>query len=142
MELPNCGQQCALPACRRLDFLPVVCTACQQCFCTEHTAQHGCVAGGTVLEQLSAEETPALVQGAQTAAVQRCAQPGCNGPGAADHVLTSACTHCKGVFCLRHRHIVCPLQPQEAATTPARAADADTAFAQAKLIVDQQVRHS
>lgn len=36
MELPHVGEQCSLKECRRLDYLPVKCTACKQIFCSEH----------------------------------------------------------------------------------------------------------
>jgi len=36
MEFPDLGEQCSLPDCRRLDFLPIKCSACKQIYCSNH----------------------------------------------------------------------------------------------------------
>lgn len=44
MELPHLGKHCALSQCNRLDFLPILCSACRETFCMEHYkfSTHNC----------------------------------------------------------------------------------------------------
>eukprot|EP00301_Raphidiophrys_heterophryoidea_P014953 c23439_g1_i1.p1 GENE.c23439_g1_i1~~c23439_g1_i1.p1 ORF type:complete len:326 (+),score=57.18 c23439_g1_i1:92-979(+) len=44
MSLLDVGANCALPTCKRLDFLPFKCDSCAKVFCDEHFRhqQHGC----------------------------------------------------------------------------------------------------
>lgn len=47
-DLDAIGAHCALPLCRRLDFLPFLCPSCRQSFCTEHRTEdaHSCTHAG------------------------------------------------------------------------------------------------
>lgn len=47
MEFPDLGEQCSLPSCRQLDFLPFTCNACSKVFCRLHEKydSHNCPEG-------------------------------------------------------------------------------------------------
>eukprot|EP00439_Symbiodinium_sp_Y106_P033790 s5146_g4.t1 len=66
------GAVCSLASCRRQDFLPTVCFACQRPFCKDHYRQedHECEA---LQEAQEPSEVPSPVRRSQ----QRCAAPGC-----------------------------------------------------------------
>eukprot|EP00064_Thunnus_orientalis_P002488 superscaffoldBa00000184_g2495 len=44
MEFPDLGEHCSEKTCKRLDFLPMRCDACQEIFCKDHItyANHKC----------------------------------------------------------------------------------------------------
>lgn len=45
MEFPDLGEHCSEKTCKRLDFLPMKCDACQEIFCKDHVtyAHHKCM---------------------------------------------------------------------------------------------------
>uniref|UniRef100_A0A672MGU1 AN1-type domain-containing protein n=1 Tax=Sinocyclocheilus grahami TaxID=75366 RepID=A0A672MGU1_SINGR len=44
MEFPDLGEHCSEKSCKRLDFLPMKCDACEDIFCKDHItyANHKC----------------------------------------------------------------------------------------------------
>ncbi|KAL7063913.1 hypothetical protein AAHC03_05024 [Spirometra sp. Aus1] len=54
MEFPELGENCALPTCRTLDFLPVRCSGCRKVFCKDHYCYdcHSCPAIGSLERQV------------------------------------------------------------------------------------------
>ncbi|XP_075789036.1 AN1-type zinc finger protein 2B isoform X2 [Pelodiscus sinensis] len=128
MEFPELGAHCSEPACKRLDFLPLKCDACEQIFCTDHItySQHQCTSAYKKDVQVpvcplcntpipvSKGEMPDRVVGehidrdCKSDPAQRkrkiftnkCLKPGCK----QREMMKVICDQCHGNFCLKHRH--------------------------------------
>ncbi|KAM8806984.1 AN1-type zinc finger protein 2B [Eudromia elegans] len=128
MELPELGAHCAEPACKRLDFLPLKCDACERLFCTEHVAyaQHGCTSAYKKDVQVPVCplcNTPVPVRRGQMPDVvvgehidrdcksdpaqrkrkiftNKCLKPGCK----QKEMMKVICDQCHKNYCLKHRH--------------------------------------
>ncbi|XP_068804968.1 AN1-type zinc finger protein 2B isoform X3 [Struthio camelus] len=128
MELPDLGAHCSEPACKRLDFLPLKCDACEQIFCTDHVAyaQHSCTSAYKKDVQVPVcplcntpvpvrrGEMPDVVVGehidrdCKSDPAQRkrkiftnkCLKPGCK----QKEMMKVICDQCHKNYCLKHRH--------------------------------------
>lgn len=129
MELPHIGQHCSDTLCKRLDFLPVKCDACQKIFCNDHYAytSHNCpeaykkdnqvpvcplcncpVSLGTagalpdevVGRHIDNDCQSETAQSRRKVYNNRCAVKGCKNK----EVMPLKCDRCHKNFCLRHRH--------------------------------------
>lgn len=118
MEIEGLGKRCALPHCRRLDYLPVHCGGCGADFCDEHkdSDAHDCPArnnsnlppglcpqcGGDVERGADALarhlRTECIAR--RTRVDPRCSMTGC---GKRDP-LAVACPSCQRTYCITHRH--------------------------------------
>ncbi|KYO31291.1 AN1-type zinc finger protein 2B [Alligator mississippiensis] len=84
MELPDLGAPCSEAACRRLDFLPLKCDACERIFCADHVsyARHRCTSAYKKIF------------------TNKCGQAGCR----QREMMPVLCEQCRRNFCLKHRH--------------------------------------
>ncbi|KAM6460545.1 AN1-type zinc finger protein 2B isoform 3-T4 [Liasis olivaceus] len=128
MEFPDLGAHCTEPSCKRLDFLPLKCDACEQLFCTDHIAyaHHNCTSAYKKDVQVPVcplcstpipvkrGEMPDIVVGAhidqdcksdpaqrkRKIFTNKCQRPGCK----QREMMKVLCDQCHGNFCLKHRH--------------------------------------
>ncbi|XP_044294058.1 AN1-type zinc finger protein 2B [Varanus komodoensis] len=128
MEFPDLGAHCSEPSCKRLDFLPLKCDACEQLFCTDHVAyaHHHCTSAYKKDVQVPVcplcstpipvkrGEMPDIVVGAhidqdcksdpalrkRKIFTNKCQRPGCK----QREMMKVLCDQCHGNFCLKHRH--------------------------------------
>ncbi|KAM9123529.1 AN1-type zinc finger protein 2B isoform 2-T2 [Pangshura tecta] len=128
MEFPDLGAHCSELTCKRLDFLPLKCDACEQIFCTDHIAytQHQCTSAYKKDVQVPVcplcnvpipvrkGQMPDVVVGqhidrdCKSDPAQRkrkiftnkCLKPGCK----QREMMKVICDQCHGNFCLKHRH--------------------------------------
>uniref|UniRef100_A0A8D0BXD9 Zinc finger AN1-type containing 2B n=1 Tax=Salvator merianae TaxID=96440 RepID=A0A8D0BXD9_SALMN len=128
MEFPDLGAHCSEPSCKRLDFLPLKCDACEQLFCTDHVAyaHHNCTSAYKKDVQVPVcplcstpipvkrGEMPDIVVGAhidqdcksdpaqrkRKIFTNKCQRPGCK----QREMMKVLCDQCHGNFCLKHRH--------------------------------------
>ncbi|XP_066487610.1 AN1-type zinc finger protein 2B isoform X2 [Tiliqua scincoides] len=128
MEFPDLGAHCSEPSCKRLDFLPLKCDACEQLFCTDHVAyaHHNCTSAYKKDVQVPVcplcstpipvkrGEMPDIVVGAhidqdcksdpaqrkRKIFTNKCQRPGCK----QREMMKVLCEQCHGNFCLKHRH--------------------------------------
>jgi len=128
MEFPHLGKQCSEPSCKKLDFLPVKCDACEKLFCHEHMkyATHGCCSAYKKDVQVPVcplcntpipvrrGEPPDIAVGAhidtdcqsdparnkRKVFTNKCSVKGCKGK----EIVRVICKECSLNFCLRHRH--------------------------------------
>ncbi|XP_054262181.1 AN1-type zinc finger protein 2A [Macrosteles quadrilineatus] len=128
MEFPHLGKQCSEPSCKKLDFLPVKCDACEEIFCHEHMryAAHSCSSAYKKDVQVPVcplcntpipvrrGEPPDIAVGAhidtdcqsdpaknkRKVFTNKCSKKGCKGK----EVVRVVCNECSLNFCLRHRH--------------------------------------
>ncbi|XP_026560429.1 AN1-type zinc finger protein 2A [Pseudonaja textilis] len=128
MEFPDLGQHCWERSCRRLDFLPLKCDACQELFCKDHIiySRHKCPSAYKKDVQVPVcplcntpvpvrkGEAPDVAVGAhmdrdcrQDSAQQKqkiftnkCFQAGCR----KKEMMRLVCDQCHQNFCLHHRH--------------------------------------
>ncbi|KAM3826763.1 AN1-type zinc finger protein 2A isoform 2-T2 [Vipera latastei] len=128
MEFPDLGQHCCEKTCRRLDFLPLKCDACQELFCKDHItySQHKCSSAYKKDVQVPVcplcntpvpvrkGEMPDVAVGAhmdqdcqQDSAQQKqkiftnkCFKGGCR----KKEMMRLVCDQCHQNFCLHHRH--------------------------------------
>nr|XP_020647668.1 AN1-type zinc finger protein 2B isoform X2 [Pogona vitticeps] len=128
MEFPDLGAHCSEPSCKRLDFLPLKCDACEQLFCTDHVAyaHHSCTSAYKKDVQVPVcplcstpipvkrGEMPDIVVGAhidqdcksdpaqrkRKIFTNKCQRPGCK----QREMMKVLCDQCHGNFCLKHRH--------------------------------------
>ncbi|XP_053112819.1 AN1-type zinc finger protein 2B isoform X2 [Hemicordylus capensis] len=128
MEFPDLGAHCSEPSCKRLDFLPLKCDACEQLFCTDHVAyaHHSCTSAYKKDVQVPVcplcntpipvrrGEMPDVVVGAhidqdcksdpaqrkRKIFTNKCQHPGCK----QREMMKVLCDQCHGNFCLKHRH--------------------------------------
>ncbi|XP_042323520.1 AN1-type zinc finger protein 2B isoform X2 [Sceloporus undulatus] len=138
MEFPDLGAHCSEPSCKRLDFLPLKCDACEQLFCTDHVAyaHHSCTSAYKKDVQVPVcplcstpipvkrGEMPDIVVGAhidqdcksdpaqrkRKIFTNKCQRPGCK----QREMMKVLCDQCHGNFCLKHRH---PLDHECSGTT-------------------------
>ncbi|KAL3266603.1 hypothetical protein HHI36_010767 [Cryptolaemus montrouzieri] len=127
MELPHLGKQCSEPSCKKLDFLPIKCDACNEIFCGEHYQfkSHNCKNSYKKDNQvpvcplcnkpipLKYGESPDVVVGfhidndcqsdparnRRKVFTNRCSFKGCK----VKEVIPITCSDCKNNFCLKHR---------------------------------------
>eukprot|EP00095_Tigriopus_kingsejongensis_P010547 snap_masked-scaffold349_size200065-processed-gene-1.16 protein:Tk10547 transcript:snap_masked-scaffold349_size200065-processed-gene-1.16-mRNA-1 annotation:"an1-type zinc finger protein 1 isoform 2" len=90
-ELVDLGQACAHSDCRRLDFLPVPCSLCQQKFCQGHAFRdaHDCP-----------QAIGPVVKGGPPAPLYPCSWPECPNR----ELVPLSCSECGIQICLAHRH--------------------------------------
>uniref|UniRef100_A0A670JYV4 Zinc finger AN1-type containing 2B n=1 Tax=Podarcis muralis TaxID=64176 RepID=A0A670JYV4_PODMU len=128
MEFPDLGAHCSEPSCKRLDFLPLKCDACEQLFCTDHVAyaHHNCTSAYkkdvqvpvcplcSIPIPVKRGEMPDIVVGAhidqdcksdpaqrkRKIFTNKCQRPGCK----QREMMKVLCDQCHGNFCLKHRH--------------------------------------
>lgn len=114
MELDGIGARCALPTCRKLDYLPVRCSHCSQTFCDEHqvTSSHDCKAQRSSLPSSRCPSCGRDISGGAeglskhvercSARIRRdplCAKKGCSVRDPAAVV----CPRCSKAYCIAHR---------------------------------------
>uniref|UniRef100_A0A8C3PSF0 Zinc finger AN1-type containing 2A n=1 Tax=Calidris pygmaea TaxID=425635 RepID=A0A8C3PSF0_9CHAR len=128
MELPGLDRRCAQRSCRRLDFLPLKCDACEEVFCKDHI-RYGDHACGSAYKKnvqvpvcplcntpipVQRGEIPDVVVGAhmdkdcnynpaqqkQRIFTNKCLKPGCK----RKEMMKVVCDQCGGNFCIKHRH--------------------------------------
>ncbi|XP_078713366.1 AN1-type zinc finger protein 2B [Lampetra fluviatilis] len=125
MELPDLGKHCMEAACKRLDFLPMRCDACELIFCKDHFSysHHRCASAYRKDVQVPVcplcnkpvpvgrGETPDVrvgqhmdqeCQSTRTTKIytNRCSQKGCK----QKELVKVVCDSCQNNFCLKHRH--------------------------------------
>ncbi|XP_059583541.1 AN1-type zinc finger protein 2B isoform X2 [Alligator mississippiensis] len=128
MELPDLGAPCSEAACRRLDFLPLKCDACERIFCADHVsyARHRCTSAykkdvqvpvcplcNTPVPARRGEMPDAAVgahmdrdcradpaQRPRKIFTNKCGQAGCR----QREMMPVLCEQCRRNFCLKHRH--------------------------------------
>ncbi|XP_061465351.1 AN1-type zinc finger protein 2B isoform X2 [Rhineura floridana] len=128
MEFPDLGAHCSEPSCKRLDFLPLKCDACEQLFCTDHVAyaHHNCTSAYkkdvqvpvcplcSIPIPVKRGEMPDIVVGThidqdcksdpaqrkRKIFTNKCQRPGCK----QREMMKVLCDQCHGNFCLKHRH--------------------------------------
>ncbi|XP_076823032.1 AN1-type zinc finger protein 2A-like [Clavelina lepadiformis] len=128
MEFPDLGQHCSESICRKLDFLPVKCDACDEVFCKDHIRydDHHCSSAYKKNVQVPVcplcgqpvpvprGETPDIKVGEhidrdcqsdpakkkRKAFSNRCSAPRCK----QHELMPVVCSECRLNFCLRHRH--------------------------------------
>ncbi|KAL7419362.1 AN1-type zinc finger protein 1 [Cryptotrichosporon argae] len=104
MSLLDVGRACA--ACDNVDFLPFVCPACTNTFCSAHIHTHACTAASTSstpssLGRLGRAKAPCPVVGCQRETIESVGGlGGGTGTGIARQVR---CPACGGAFCVAHR---------------------------------------
>ncbi|XP_044749323.1 AN1-type zinc finger protein 2A-like [Coccinella septempunctata] len=127
MEFPHLGKQCSEPTCKRLDFLPIKCDACNEIFCGDHYQfrNHNCRNVHTKDNQvpvcplcnkpipLKYGELPDLIVGShidndcqsdpatnrRKVFNNRCSFKGCK----AKEMVPIVCKDCNQNYCLKHR---------------------------------------
>ncbi|XP_017784445.1 PREDICTED: AN1-type zinc finger protein 2A-like [Nicrophorus vespilloides] len=128
MELPHIGKQCNESSCKRLDFLPITCDACNNIFCEEHYTYttHSCPKAYLKNNQVPVcplcnipipvvrGQQPDAVVGAhidndcqsdpaknrRQIFVNKCSKKGCK----TKEVIPVICNDCRKNYCLKHRH--------------------------------------
>ncbi|XP_048724749.1 AN1-type zinc finger protein 2B isoform X1 [Caretta caretta] len=128
MEFPDLGAHCSQPTCKRLDFLPLKCDACEQIFCTDHITytQHQCTSAykkdvqvpvcplcnipipvkkgempdAVVGEHIDRDCKSDPAQRKRKIFTNKCLKPGCK----QREMMKVICDQCHGNFCLKHRH--------------------------------------
>lgn len=128
MEFPGLGEHCSLPSCKRLDFLPMNCDACEKTFCNDHVAyeSHRCQSAYKKDVQVpvcplcnkpipvkrgeppdikvgqhidqDCESDPAKQKRKLNS--NRCSVKGCK----KRELVPVVCDSCRKNYCLRHRH--------------------------------------
>ncbi|XP_036408894.1 AN1-type zinc finger protein 2A-like [Megalops cyprinoides] len=128
MEFPDLGEHCSEKSCKRLDFLPMKCDACEEIFCKDHItyANHKCTSSYKKDVQvpvcplcntpipIKRGEMPDIKVGehidrdCQSDPAQRkrkiftnkCSKGGCK----QKEMIRVTCDQCHLNFCLKHRH--------------------------------------
>ena len=128
MEFPDLGVHCQSEGCNRLDFLPVVCSACKNKYCSDHWSfnLHNCSQKHTIDVQVPVcplcDKPVPTAKGASpddkvSAHIdrdcqsdpakakrgvfrQRCSVKKCK----QKEMIKVECDQCKKNFCLKHRH--------------------------------------
>ncbi|GAB0087973.1 Zinc finger, AN1-type [Sergentomyia squamirostris] len=124
MEFPELGEQCSVPTCKRLDFLPVKCDACSEILCSEHYSyeKHGCPSSKRKNVQVPvcplcgepiptpSDVSPDLTVGRhidqfcrsekKRIFTNKCSFSGCK----TRELVPISCSDCNRNFCIRHRH--------------------------------------
>uniref|UniRef100_W5LZ05 Zinc finger, AN1-type domain 2A n=1 Tax=Lepisosteus oculatus TaxID=7918 RepID=W5LZ05_LEPOC len=128
MEFPNLGEHCSEKSCKRLDFLPMKCDACQEIFCKDHITyvNHKCTSAYKKDVQVPVCplcNTPIPVKRGEMPDIKvgehidrdcksdpahrkrkiftnKCSKGGCK----QKEMIKVTCEQCHLNFCLKHRH--------------------------------------
>ncbi|KAG2455564.1 AN1-type zinc finger protein 2A isoform X1 [Polypterus senegalus] len=128
MEFPDLGKHCSEKTCRRLDFLPMKCDACEEIFCKDHITyvHHSCASAYKkdiqvpvcplcntpvpikrgempdikVGEHIDRDCRSDPAQRKRKIFVNKCSQVGCK----QKEMIKVTCSQCHMNFCLKHRH--------------------------------------
>ncbi|ETE58209.1 AN1-type zinc finger protein 2B [Ophiophagus hannah] len=100
MEFPDLGRHCWERSCRRLDFLPLKCDACQELFCKDHIiySRHRC--SSAYKKVIRVDGIRNLVKLGRRVFTNKCFQAGCR----KKEMMRLVCDQCHQNFCLHHRH--------------------------------------
>ncbi|XP_061078978.1 AN1-type zinc finger protein 2A-like isoform X1 [Conger conger] len=128
MELPHLGEHCSERSCKRLDFLPMKCDACEEIFCKDHItyANHKCTSSYKkdvqvpvcplcntpipikrgempdikVGEHIDRDCRSDPAQRKRKIFTNKCSRGGCK----QKEMIQVTCDQCHLNFCLKHRH--------------------------------------
>eukprot|EP00066_Takifugu_rubripes_P002724 XP_003964828.1 PREDICTED: AN1-type zinc finger protein 2A isoform X1 [Takifugu rubripes] len=128
MEFPDLGEHCSEKTCKRLDFLPMRCDACQEIFCKDHItyANHKCTSSYKkdiqvpvcplcnipipvkrgempdikVGEHIDRDCKSDPAQRKRKIFTNKCSKGGCK----QKEMMRVTCDQCHLNFCLKHRH--------------------------------------
>ncbi|KAI4822561.1 hypothetical protein KUCAC02_008098 [Chaenocephalus aceratus] len=128
MELPHLGEHCSEQTCKRLDFLPMKCDACQDIFCKDHItyATHKCMSAYQkdiqvpvcplcnipipvkrgempdikVGEHIDRDCKSDPAQRKRKIFTNKCSRGGCK----QKEMIRVTCDQCHLNYCLKHRH--------------------------------------
>ncbi|XP_060946295.1 AN1-type zinc finger protein 2A isoform X1 [Limanda limanda] len=128
MEFPDLGEHCSENTCKRLDFLPMRCDACQEIFCKDHItyATHQCTSSYKkdiqvpvcplcnipipikrgempdikVGEHIDRDCKSDPAQRKRKIFTNRCSKGGCK----QKEMIRVTCDQCHLNYCLKHRH--------------------------------------
>ncbi|KAM4598556.1 AN1-type zinc finger protein 2A [Polymixia lowei] len=128
MEFPDLGEHCSEKSCKRLDFLPMRCDACQEIFCKDHIsyANHKCMSSYKkdvqvpvcplcnipipvkrgempdikVGEHIDRDCKSDPAQRKRKIFTNRCSKGGCK----QKEMIRVTCDQCHLNYCLKHRH--------------------------------------
>ncbi|KAI1884650.1 hypothetical protein AGOR_G00228600 [Albula goreensis] len=128
MELPDLGEHCSEKSCKRLDFLPMKCDACEEIFCKDHItyATHRCTSSYKkdvqvpvcplcntpipikrgempdikVSEHIDRDCRSDPAQRKRKIFTNKCSKGGCK----QKEMIRVTCDQCHLNFCLKHRH--------------------------------------
>ncbi|KAI7803766.1 AN1-type zinc finger protein 2A isoform X1 [Triplophysa rosa] len=128
MEFPHLGEHCSEKSCKRLDFLPVRCDACEEIFCKDHIsyANHKCTSSYKkdvqvpvcplcntpipvkrgempdikVGEHIDRDCKSDPAQRKRKIFTNKCSKGGCK----QKEMIRVTCDQCHLNYCLKHRH--------------------------------------
>uniref|UniRef100_A0A3B5MRQ8 Zinc finger, AN1-type domain 2A n=1 Tax=Xiphophorus couchianus TaxID=32473 RepID=A0A3B5MRQ8_9TELE len=128
MEFPDLGEHCSEKTCKRLDFLPMRCDACQEIFCKDHItyANHKCTSSYKkdvqvpvcplcntpipikrgempdikVGEHIDQDCKSDPAQRKRKIFTNKCSKGGCK----QKEMIRVTCDQCHLNYCLKHRH--------------------------------------
>ncbi|XP_046894964.1 AN1-type zinc finger protein 2A isoform X1 [Hypomesus transpacificus] len=128
MEFPDLGEHCSEKSCKRLDFLPMKCDACEEIFCKDHVtyANHKCMSSYKkdvqvpvcplcntpipikrgempdikVGEHIDRDCKSDPAQRKRKVFTNKCSKGGCK----QKEMIKVTCEDCHLNFCLKHRH--------------------------------------
>ncbi|XP_029294171.1 AN1-type zinc finger protein 2A isoform X2 [Cottoperca gobio] len=128
MEFPHLGDHCSEKTCKRLDFLPMKCDACQEIFCKDHInyANHKCMSSYQkdiqvpvcplcnipipikrgempdikVGEHIDRDCKSDPAQRKRKIFTNKCSKGGCK----QKEMIRVTCDQCHSNYCLKHRH--------------------------------------
>ncbi|KAJ8389645.1 hypothetical protein AAFF_G00115210 [Aldrovandia affinis] len=128
MEFPDLGEHCSEKSCKRLDFLPMKCDACEEIFCNDHItyANHKCTSSYKkdvqvpvcplcnmpipikrgempdikVGEHIDRDCRSDPAQRKRKIFTNKCSKGGCK----QKEMIRVTCDQCHLNFCLKHRH--------------------------------------
>ncbi|XP_067334389.1 AN1-type zinc finger protein 2A isoform X2 [Channa argus] len=128
MELPDLGEHCSEKTCKRLDFLPMKCDACEEIFCKDHItyANHKCTSSYKkdvqvpvcplcntpipikrgempdikVGEHIDRDCKSDPAQRKRKIFTNKCSKGGCK----QKEMIRVTCDQCHLNYCLKHRH--------------------------------------
>lgn len=128
MEFPDLGEHCSEKTCKRLDFLPMKCDACQEIFCKDHItyANHKCTSSYKkdvqvpvcplcnipipvkrgempdikVGEHIDRDCKSDPAQRKRKIFTNKCSKGGCK----QKEMMRVTCDQCHLNYCLKHRH--------------------------------------
>ncbi|XP_071373964.1 AN1-type zinc finger protein 2A isoform X2 [Centroberyx affinis] len=128
MEFPDLGEHCSEKTCKRLDFLPMRCDACQEIFCKDHItyANHKCMSSYKkdvqvpvcplcnipipikrgempdikVGEHIDRDCKSDPAQRKRKIFTNKCSKGGCK----QKEMMRVTCDQCHLNYCLKHRH--------------------------------------
>ncbi|KAM6966348.1 AN1-type zinc finger protein 2A [Tautogolabrus adspersus] len=128
MEFPDLGEHCSEKTCKRLDFLPMKCDACQEIFCKDHItyANHKCMSSYKkdvqvpvcplcnipipikrgempdikVGEHIDSDCKSDPAQRKRKIFTNKCSKGGCK----QKEMMRVTCDQCHLNYCLKHRH--------------------------------------